>query len=55
MDQRPIKEEDSSSGGKITYFSWGLRHTAGSRYSPSSDDSRERKQTPIEAVLQEWV
>ena len=55
MDNRPIKEEVSSSGGKITYFAWGLRHTAGSRYSAGSDNTQDKKQSPIETVLREWV
>lgn len=35
--EKPIKVETSSSGGKIEYFTWGLKHTAGRRYNSGAD------------------
>jgi hypothetical protein len=31
--ERPNKEVPSSSGGVISFFSWGLRHQSGRQYS----------------------
>lgn len=43
MTEKPIKSETSSSGGKISYFAWGLRHTARKRYSGGTDDRDEEQ------------
>lgn len=36
--EKPIKVVPSSSGGKIAYFSWGLRHTQSRRVRDDEDD-----------------
>lgn len=45
MNEKPIKTETSSSGGRISYFPWGLRHTNGRRYAANADEAQDREQS----------
>ena len=43
MNEKPIKEAISSTGGRIAYFHWGLRHTEGVRYSAKMAEAQNQQ------------